>query len=364
MHRYLVIAPQGLGDSLEATPFLHALRRARPDSSIHVAVTRPASAELFAGLPQLVDHVLYLPYWERGTPAFIASLLRYRAGLRARYDSSFLMYPAARAEYHIVTRAFSARRRFAHQYWESRSRALQWLHTDLVPVAHKHNVLRNLDLLTAAGIPHDPPESYVVPQSWKASADARNDSCIVLHVGTIAHNGLESRRWPLASFALLSHWLIERQYTVVALMGPAEERETHELQRLVPAVSIFRGRLPETARMLSSARMAITNDSGIAHLAAGVGTEVVSLFGPTPLEHAPFGARVTALRPSACPPCFDVRLLNTECAFGIDYACLKKDLQPDYVIASIADLLNRHATSMTGKTIQSATSAVDRVSAT
>jgi heptosyltransferase-2 len=336
--RYLVIAPQGLGDSLEATPFLQALRAAKPDAVIHVAAMRPVARDLFEALPQLVDSVLYLPYWERGAAAFLASLLRCRVRAR-RYDAAFLMYPAARAEYHALARAFPARRRFAHRYWPSRARALQWLNSDLVPVAQKHNVLRNLDLLRAAGIAFDEPRGYVAPLSWVEPRELRDNRRVALHVGTIAHSGLESRRWPLAYFVRAAQWLVENAYETVAIMGPAERAETRELQARVPGLRVFEGTLPETARFLSTCALVVTNDSGIGHLAAAVGTQIVALFGPTPLEHAPFGPNVTALRPSTCPPCFDVRLLNTECALGIDYACLKRDLQPEYVIGAIAERL-------------------------
>ena len=54
--------------------------------------------------------------------------------------------------------------------------------------------------------------------------------------------------------------------------------------------------LYELACWLRSARVYIGNDSGIAHLAAAVGTPVIALFGPTdPDVWAPRGSRV--LRP-------------------------------------------------------------------
>lgn len=342
MERYLVIAPQGLGDSLEATPFVQALRDARPDAKVHVAVTRPASRELFAGLPQLVDRILYLPYWERGALAFAASLLVQAASRRIRYDASFLMYPAARREYHVLARIFDARCRFSHQYWERAWCSLQNLQTDLVRIEAKHNVLRNLDLLTAAGIAHGVPKSYAVPQSWKVQPSQENPQRVVMHVGTIAHSGLEYRRWPVTHFAQVAEWLVRQGYEVVALMGPDEVEETRLLQMLVPRVRIVRKSLEGTAQLLSASRLAITNDSGIGHLAAGVGTDVIALFGPTPLEHAPFGLNATALRPSPCPPCFDVRLLNTGCALGLNYACLNRDLTPAYVIERVAAKLAPH----------------------
>jgi ADP-heptose:LPS heptosyltransferase len=254
-----------------------------------------------------------------------------------------LLYPAARAEYHALSRAFSARRRYAHRYWPARARS-PWMNTEFVAVEPKHNVLRNLDLLRAAGIPFDEPVAYVAPESWMEPQKMRDDRRVVLHVGTIAHNGLESRRWPLASFACVARWLLANGYDAVALSGPAEQRETAELLAKVPGLRAFEGTLAETARFLSSSRLAITNDSGIGHLAAAVRTETIALFGPTPLEHAPFGPNVHALRPSPCPPCFDVRLLNTECALAIDYACLKRDLSPEYVIDTIAARLQTDRT--------------------
>lgn len=363
MRRYLVVAPQGLGDSLEATPFLQALRAADPDATIHVAVTRPAARELFTGLPQLVDRVLYLPYWERGPMAFAASLVAHKVR-SPRYDAAFLMYPAARAEYHALMRAFPARRRFAHRYWPSWRRALQWLKTDLVDVRRTHNVLRNLDLLAAAGIPHEIPTAYAVPESWIAPIENRRPDRIAMHVGTIAHDGLESRRWPLEYFARVAKWLLSRGYEVTAISGPAERHETRRLQEMLPQIHLFEGALPDTARFLSTARLSITNDSGIGHLAAAVGTHEVALFGPTPIEHAPYGPNVTALRPSPCPPCFDVRLLNTTCAMHVDYECLKRDLSPGYVVNCISGILERCSSTITGEIAKSATSAVDSASAT
>jgi ADP-heptose:LPS heptosyltransferase len=326
-------------------------------------VLRPAARDVLEGLPHLVDRVMYLPYWERGAAAFAGSLIA--QSLRTpRYDAAFLTYPAARAAYHVLARAFRARRRIAHRYWPSPMRSLQWLHTTLVDVALKHNVLRNLDLLAAAGIEHVEPAGYAVPPSWVAPPEERDPRRVVLHVGTIAHNGLEARRWPVRSFAIVARWLIAQGFDVTALSGPAEREETVELQKAVPQLRIFEGTLAQTARFLSAARLSVTNDSGIGHLAAGVGSDVIALFGPTPLEHAPFGPNALALRPSACTPCFDVRKLNTGCALGIDYACLKKDLAPDYVIGCIASRLAMRSRNVIGTIANSATNPIDTANAT
>lgn len=332
--RYAVLAPQGLGDSLEATPLLQALRDARPAAHVDVWVLRPAARDLFAGLPELVDRVVYLPYWERGAGAFAAALLRERT--RSRYDALFTAYPAARREYHAVAALIRAKARYAHDYGGSRLASLQWVYTRTVAPAAKHNVLRNLDLLDLAGIAHGVPDRYSVPCAWR-SAERRDARAIALHVGTIAHDGLESRRWPLERFIALAQRLRDEGFRILAISGPAEREETQRLAQAVPQAEIVEGPLDAVARRIASAGLVVANDNGIAHVAAGVGTPVVSLFGPTPLEHAPYGPASYPLRPSACPPCFDVRLLNTNCALGIDYACLKRDLPVDVVHRAVLE---------------------------
>jgi ADP-heptose:LPS heptosyltransferase len=48
----------------------------------------------------------------------------------------------------------------------------------------------------------------------------------------------------------------------------------------------------EVAAILSLARLVISNDTGIMHVAAAVGTPVLSLFGPTdPEQWAPIGTK-------------------------------------------------------------------------
>lgn len=332
--RFLILAPQGLGDALEATPLVAALRRAAPGATIHVLVLREQTAQLFRGLPALADRVIYLPYWASRLGflrALAASLVR-----RVRYDASFIAYPGARAAYHLVAFSFGARRRYAHRHFEPSPRNLLGLNTDLVPVAHKHNVLRNMDLLAAAGIPFDPPLEYSVPPQWRAAE--RDPGRFVLHLGSIAHDGLERKRWPADKFAELARRLLASGYRVTLLCGPAERELTRRVHADTPGAEIFEGNLEQAARLLSSSGMAICNDSGIAHLTAGVGTPVISIHGPTPVECGPYGRWGRSLRPSDCPPCFELSVLNTTCRLNIDYACLRRDVTVDRVFAEATTL--------------------------
>lgn len=330
MSRYLIVAAQGLGDALESTPMLEALRTYDVDAEIDVAVTRNGPAQLFAGLRAYVNDVIYLPYWESGSVAFGQALLRERRG--RSYDKSFLAFPAARPAYRVILGAFRSKQRFAHDWnFGLLDRVL-----GISPVAVRkvHNVERNGDLLRAALLPDVELNGYLTPPAWKSPIE-RNKNRIAMHVGSVSHDGLAAKRWPLESFAELGARLRKSGYEVVMIAGPDELEETRECANRAGGLAIHRDDLPGTARFLSACAATVANDNGIAHLAAGVGTPVVAIFGPTPTEFGPFAANAISLRPSLCPPCFDVRHPVVTCVRNIDFACLKRDVTVERVFSEV-----------------------------
>jgi len=330
--RFLFIAPQGIGDSLQVTPLLPGLRAAVPDAAIDVVTLRSTSESLFRGLEGLVDDVYQLPYWEKGRRAFGAALLRFAA--RRRYDASFLAFPAARAEYQILHAAIPSRRRFAHDYagrfWLDR---IPGLRTTRVPIeAGVSNVLRNESLLHQVVPSARRAGAYCIPRDWAETPIAGDLSgTVVVHVGSINHDTFAAKRWPLQAFVAFARRLQARGERVVYLCGPDERAETHEALAATPGAGHFEGSLRETTALLARAALVVTNDSGIGHIAVAVGTKTLSLFGPTPIEFAPYGASAMPLRPTTCPPCFDLLTSDMTCKRDIDYACLRRDLTVDIV---------------------------------
>jgi len=333
--RFVVLCLQGFGDALEATPLVAQLRRNVPNAEITVVAMRPQVRELYEALPALADRVIYVPYWERGALGATRALV----GLPfvTRSEASFLAYPAARPEYALFAQAISSGAHYTHDYRPKATKILDRRKTHRVPVALKHNVLRNLDLLSAAGFAVEIPDGYVVPDHWKSPRV--HNRRVLMHIGSIAHHGLEAKRWPAESFLELGRVLQTESIEVVLLSGPAEREETARVARELSNATIFAGDLPSVARTLASVGAVVANDNGIAHLAAAVGTPVLALMGPTPPEFGPYGKGAVAFRPSACPPCFGVATTDARCALDIDYACLKRDIRVADVVESVLQLL-------------------------
>ena len=294
---------------------------------------------LFEGLAEYVDRVHDLPYWEGGAAAFFRAL--WSARLDRAYDAAFLAYPSARLLYRGLLSAFKARQRFAHDHGDGSSR-MDWIAgITPVPVRAVHNVERNRDLLRAANIAPDDTDGYLVPPAWIEDRRDASSETIAIHIGSVTHDGLAAKRWPLEYFIRVCRDLVAEGRDVALIAGPEEALESDALQRAVPGVHRFEGDLPSVARFLSACAVLVANDNGIAHLAAGVGTRVIAVFGPTPVEGAPFSHLATVLRPSSCPPCFDVRKPVVTCVRNIDFACLKRDLTPELVVQSVRDAIRR-----------------------
>src|SRR5205814_7561523 len=93
--------------------------------------------------------------------------------------------------------------------------------------------------------------------------------------------------------------------TAVVLGGPDDRGLGGKLAgQAVTAAGEFS--LQETGALLARARVLVSNDTGVMHMATGVGTPVVALFGPTVEQFGffPYRARATVLqRAPDCRPC-------------------------------------------------------------
>jgi heptosyltransferase-3 len=119
---------------------------------------------------------------------------------------------------------------------------------------------------------------------------------VILHPGS----GGPKKCWYLDNFLNVAKRLRARGVEVVFLLGPAEierlrpsqKMSLHSTARCVGHLS-----LAQVVGLLSCADAFVGNDSGVTHLAGGMGLQTVALFGPTdPAVFKPLGPAVTVFR--------------------------------------------------------------------
>ncbi|MDN5939290.1 MAG: lipopolysaccharide heptosyltransferase II, partial [Salinisphaera sp.] len=145
-----------------------------------------------------------------------------------------------------------------------------------------------------------------------------------------------AKRWPARHFGALAQRLVAAGITPLVL-GSARERDLgDEIARLGgSAVVNLCGatELVDVVDLLSGCRAAVSNDSGLMHVACAVGIAVVALYGSSSPDFTPplsDRARIVRLG-IACSPCFQRHcpLGHTHCLTRMDVNQVWQALAPD-----------------------------------
>lgn len=311
--RLLVRLPNWLGDALLARPLLHALRAAWPEAEI-TAVAPAAVLELLA-----TDRVFDRPEpWPADRPARRALLRRLR---RWRPGTALVLPPSFSSAYFAWRTGAPVRAGYAHD-----ARSILLTHALRRGARGDRHLscefLRLGEMLGALPTrlpPLRPTEES--RQSARALLDrhglAAGEPYAILAPRSVWG---PAREWPAVRFAAAGRGLAARGHRVV-VCGTASERDScvAVAEAVGPAACSMAGdtELPELAALCASAALAVCNDSGVAHLAAAVGTSTVQIYGSasSAWTHA-LGPRVRVVhRPPVCSPCY-----QRTCRIG--YACL------------------------------------------
>jgi heptosyltransferase-2 len=322
--RILVRAPNWIGDQILAYPFFHFLRQAYPRAQIISVCVQWVQDLQFRNL---IDRVVVLPrtvnesLWERWkVQESGAEQLRGQG----RYDlaialpnslsSAWLLYRAgarARRGYSLEGRRLLLNEPVVWDETSSRHRAQAYV--DLLPARARPS----REVRWFFGIPTenelDPRIPGVVPgfparEAWPGFTPMTppEEPYWVLAPGATA----ESRRWPTSYFAALARRVrSETGWTGLVVGGPKEAPMAHELCG-DPSLGLrdwtARGPVPTLSEVFARAKFTLTNESGLAHVAAVCGSFVQIVCGAAdPKRTTPLGpGRVqVAINPVECWPC-------------------------------------------------------------
>lgn len=151
----------------------------------------------------------------------------------------------------------------------------------------------------------------------------------------------EAKRWPSEHYAKVAEMKIRAGWQVWLFGSKSDHAVGEEIRaRLIPGLreeaSNLAGAtsLAEAIDLLSCARAAVSNDSGLMHVAAALNVPLVAVYGSTsPGFTPPLAEQVEIVRLGLeCSPCFD-----RTCRFG-HYNCLR-ELMPQPVLTALERLV-------------------------
>ncbi len=301
--RILIVLHGAIGDVTLALPLANRLRRGYPQARIVWAV-EPIAAPLLLH-HGAVDEVLIFDR-PRGVPAFVRFLRQVRA-LRPELTLDLQRHLKSG----IVSRVSGAPVRLG--FHRRNAREGNWLfntHT-LAPMPHLTPKLRQfLRFADWLGV-EDVPISFGLRPTADEERRAGHLLAGVPAPFVVAFVGAtwESRRWFPERTAAVVDALAARKVGIVLVGGPDDvefgaavaSQTQAPLRNLVGRIT-----LRDLIGIFARARAAFGPDTGPMHIAAAVGTPVISLWGATsPTRSAPWGNEVRAIAgTAACSPCY------------------------------------------------------------
>lgn len=275
--KILVFMKNWLGDVLFQLPAIQTLRANFPDAKIIVAVPQRCE-EILKAVP-FIDGVRIFD--ERTSERSIFSKIKFVLWLKKeKFDQVFLFHRSfTRA---LLCKLGSIRKRVGFETAKRKG-----MLTTSVPVPRQplHQVDVFLVLMKWAGLKVEfgkEYEFYFSPEDGtKAKAllerhNLKEKSFAAFHVGA----NWKPKKWPLGNFKKLARLLSENlSCPVVVTGGPEEAGVKGDFISLCGQTS-----LGTLGALFKKAAFVVSSDSGPLHIASGVGTPVVAIFGPTSPE--------------------------------------------------------------------------------
>jgi ADP-heptose:LPS heptosyltransferase len=341
-----------IGDTLMVTPLVRALRQTFSDSFIAFLCSSVArdvirhNPHLDQVIPLTFRHLPQWLSWEKRRILRALRSLHFDSGLVLESRSDFTRLAGDAGVRQLISYAILPEKNgFERAIFDPR----------------RHSIENHLRAAVSLGVHPSgcemelryPSEFDEAMRHRLAGSEVAEGDCLVgIHAGwggrTHALEQTRLRSWPVQNFACVIEWLVKSKEARVVLTGSrADRRLTEHIARTAGVRCLdLAGKLSllELAALVHRLDAYLTVDSGPAHMAAALGTPLITLWGPGIFEqtapvHSRGPVRILYHR-VPCAPCYGTRLMKT-CQ---DNICMKQ-IEVAEVIEAVSQMLSVRATS-------------------
>ncbi len=331
-----------IGDAVMTIPAMRELRRIFPDAEISLH-TRNWAQGIFQDV-DFIDEIL--PFEQENNSL---QTVRKQAAIwrEKKFDLAVLFTNSFQTA--LLSRLGKARKRFGYK---NEGRSFMLTNSFEIPKwkSERHEVYFYLNLIAEIEdeyfgertvLESQPKFELKVSDERKAAArlileeNGIDSSKKTVAMGVGSTNS-RAKRWHSGSYAKLNDFLQTEFKANVILIGSEDEKdvsnEVFEQSDRKPKILTGKTSLSDAVAILSEVDLLVSNDMGLAHVSAAVGTKTLTIFGPTnPKTTRPWNSEII-LKNVECSPC-----MLRDCP--IDHPCMTL-ISPEEVFKTAKALLN------------------------
>lgn len=341
--RILIVAPQWIGDCVMAEPLIARLRQQHPASFISVIALKHI-APILRAIP-VVDEVIEVPF-AHGKLQW-GDRRKLARDLNARHFNVAYILPNSLKSALLPWMAGIPRR--VGYLGENRYGLLT---TRLPNPKDKHALMTEFYAQLAGPLKADEPLTQpalqVDPKRRFSACDLHGVKLDVPYI--ILAPGAEygpAKQWPLEHFREIAIFASTQQFATLVMGGAKDKEAGEKITAGLPLTKNLCGEtsLDDAIAIISGAEGAISNDSGLMHVAAALMVPTVGIYGSTSPHHTPPSAHRSAtlwIGPRgayeqegiSCSPCF-ARACRYE---GDDHLRCLKRISPELAWSTLRQL--------------------------
>jgi len=315
--KVLVVRTDRIGDVLLNLPTIEVVKEKIPRAHFTV-MTSPQLVDLLRNQPVFDEVINYDLYKNRTFKLWFFLLKR-------RFDLCLIMNP--QKKFHILS--FLSLIPYRCGYDRKFGKLLNLRKKDEKAFGTRHEIEYNLDLLETLGLSYSPSSvRFHLNVNLEHEKKIRtllvslfqneNTPFITIHpFASVPH-----KEWPFERYVELTQ-KIKETYPNLKMVFVGQNNAKQKIKLPQETYNLINDLdLDDLAALLKRARALISTDSGPLHIAAGVGTRTIALFGPnfpysSPLRWGPWGKNhIVIHKKHNCAPCAQSPCIQ-------DFGCMK-----------------------------------------